>query len=118
MPTEDELFAAVDALLEGEPEMPPPAERTRLREAARISQARLAEALRTIDADGEELGGRPLGTATAAPPGVPATAGGVGGEVPRARRPRGCAVAGGTHWHARPGQDANSVPISARGDGT
>ncbi|WP_030814275.1 telomere-associated protein Tap [Streptomyces sp. NRRL S-337] len=47
MPTEDELFAAVDALLEGEPEMPPPAERTRLREAARISQARLAEALRT-----------------------------------------------------------------------
>ncbi|MFE1775593.1 telomere-associated protein Tap [Streptomyces sp. NPDC059008] len=47
MPTEDELFAAVDALLEGEPEMPPPAERTRLREAARVSQARLAEALRT-----------------------------------------------------------------------
>ncbi|MFE0192958.1 telomere-associated protein Tap [Streptomyces sp. NPDC058989] len=47
MPTQDELFAAVDALLEGEPEMPPPAERTRLREAARVSQARLAEALRT-----------------------------------------------------------------------
>ncbi|MFK0294399.1 telomere-associated protein Tap [Streptomyces sp. NPDC090442] len=47
MPTEDELFAAVDALLEGEPEMPPPAERTRLREAAHISQVRLAQALRT-----------------------------------------------------------------------
>ncbi|MFE6687445.1 telomere-associated protein Tap [Streptomyces sp. NPDC057743] len=47
MPTEDELFAAVDALLEGEPEMPPPAERARLREAAQISQARLAQALRT-----------------------------------------------------------------------
>ncbi|MEE6269115.1 helix-turn-helix domain-containing protein [Streptomyces diastatochromogenes] len=47
MPTEDELFAAVDALLEGEPEMPPPAERARLREAARVSQARLAQALQT-----------------------------------------------------------------------
>ncbi|MFB7631340.1 helix-turn-helix domain-containing protein [Streptomyces sp. NPDC056149] len=47
MPTEDELFAAVDELLEGEPELPPPAERTRLREAAHISQARLAQALRT-----------------------------------------------------------------------
>ncbi|AJC62110.1 transcriptional regulator [Streptomyces sp. 769] len=47
MPTEDELFAAVDALLEDEPEMPPPAERTRLREAARVSQARLAQTLQT-----------------------------------------------------------------------
>ncbi|MFG2228336.1 telomere-associated protein Tap [Streptomyces sp. NPDC048644] len=47
MATEDELFAAVDALLEGEPEMPPPAERARLREAARVSQARLAQVLRT-----------------------------------------------------------------------
>ncbi|WP_371641496.1 telomere-associated protein Tap [Streptomyces mirabilis] len=47
MPTEDELFAAVDALLEGEPEMPPPAERGRLREAAGVTQARLAQVLHT-----------------------------------------------------------------------
>ncbi|GAB1340545.1 helix-turn-helix transcriptional regulator [Streptomyces sp. E-15] len=47
MPTEDELFAAVDALLAGEPEMPGPAERTRLREAAGVTQARLAQVLRT-----------------------------------------------------------------------
>jgi DNA-binding transcriptional regulator YiaG len=47
MPTEDELFAAVDALLAGEPELPPPAERARLREAAGITQARLATALQS-----------------------------------------------------------------------
>ncbi|GAB7036085.1 helix-turn-helix domain-containing protein [Streptomyces sp. NPDC021749] len=47
MPSEDELFAAVDALLEGEPEMPPPAERARLRDAAGVSQARLAQVLQT-----------------------------------------------------------------------
>ncbi|MFB6558766.1 helix-turn-helix domain-containing protein [Streptomyces sp. NPDC056400] len=47
MPTEDELFAAVDALLTGEPEMPPPAERARLREAAGITQARLAQVLQS-----------------------------------------------------------------------
>ncbi|MFG2234917.1 telomere-associated protein Tap [Streptomyces sp. NPDC048723] len=47
MPTEDELFAAVDVLLTGEPEMPPPAERARLREAAGITQARLAQVLQT-----------------------------------------------------------------------
>ncbi|MFF5858233.1 telomere-associated protein Tap [Streptomyces sp. NPDC012751] len=47
MPTEDELFAAVDALLAGEPEMPGPAERARLREAAGVTQARLAQVLRT-----------------------------------------------------------------------
>ncbi|MGW7688406.1 telomere-associated protein Tap [Streptomyces asiaticus] len=47
MPTEDELFAAVDALLEGEPEMPHPAERARLRDAAGVSQARLAQVLQT-----------------------------------------------------------------------
>ncbi|MFI1652162.1 telomere-associated protein Tap [Streptomyces avidinii] len=47
MPTEDELFAAVDDLLTGEPEMPPPAERARLREAAGITQARLAQVLQT-----------------------------------------------------------------------
>ncbi|MBT2446201.1 helix-turn-helix domain-containing protein [Streptomyces sp. ISL-43] len=47
MPTEEELFDAVDALLAGEPAMPPPAERARLREAAGITQARLAQALQT-----------------------------------------------------------------------
>ncbi|WP_238431846.1 telomere-associated protein Tap [Streptomyces cavernae] len=46
-PTEEELFAAVDDLLAGEPDLPPPAERARLREAAGVSQARLAEVLRT-----------------------------------------------------------------------
>ncbi|MCQ8195046.1 helix-turn-helix domain-containing protein [Streptomyces rugosispiralis] len=44
---EDELFDAVDALLEGEPQMPPPEERARLREAAGVAQARVAEVLRT-----------------------------------------------------------------------
>ncbi|MFJ4585501.1 telomere-associated protein Tap [Streptomyces echinatus] len=47
MPTENELFAAVDALLAGEPEMPGPAERARLREAAGVTQARLAQVLQT-----------------------------------------------------------------------
>ncbi|WP_345025505.1 helix-turn-helix domain-containing protein, partial [Streptomyces sedi] len=47
MPTEEELFESVDALLEEEPQLPPPAERARLREAAGITQARLAVALRT-----------------------------------------------------------------------
>ncbi|MDH2392581.1 helix-turn-helix domain-containing protein [Streptomyces sp. HNM0663] len=47
MPTEEELFAAVDALLEGEPQLPPPDERARLREAAGIPQARLAQVLQT-----------------------------------------------------------------------
>ncbi|WFB11270.1 helix-turn-helix domain-containing protein [Streptomyces sp. LX-29] len=47
MPTEDELFAAVDALLEGEPELPSPAERARLREAAGVTQGRLAQVLQT-----------------------------------------------------------------------
>ncbi|WP_328741449.1 helix-turn-helix domain-containing protein [Streptomyces caniferus] len=47
MPTEEELFAAVDALLEGEPHLPSPAERARLREAAGVTQARLAQVLRT-----------------------------------------------------------------------
>nr|WP_079161039.1 helix-turn-helix domain-containing protein [Streptomyces fodineus] len=46
-PSQDELFAAVDELLAGEPELPPPAERARLREAAGITQARLAQVLRT-----------------------------------------------------------------------
>ncbi|MFK0172160.1 telomere-associated protein Tap [Streptomyces sp. NPDC090306] len=47
MATEEELFASVDALLEEEPQLPPPAERARLRESAGITQARLAQALRT-----------------------------------------------------------------------
>lgn len=47
MPSEEELFASVDALLEEEPQLPPPAERARLREAAGITQARLAVALKT-----------------------------------------------------------------------
>ncbi|GAA2407999.1 helix-turn-helix transcriptional regulator [Streptomyces glaucosporus] len=47
MPTQEELFAAVDALLRGEPEMPPPEERARLREAAGVTQARLAQTLQT-----------------------------------------------------------------------
>jgi DNA-binding transcriptional regulator YiaG len=47
MASEEELFASVDALLEEEPQLPPPAERARLREAAGITQARLALALKT-----------------------------------------------------------------------
>ncbi|MCG3041114.1 helix-turn-helix domain-containing protein, partial [Streptomyces sp. S1A] len=47
MPTEEELFASVDALLEEEPQLPPPAERARLREAAGITQARLAQAMKS-----------------------------------------------------------------------
>jgi DNA-binding transcriptional regulator YiaG len=46
-PSQDELFAAVDELLEGEPELPEPTERARLREAAGVTQARLAQVLRT-----------------------------------------------------------------------
>ncbi|MFJ9829599.1 telomere-associated protein Tap [Streptomyces sp. NPDC101160] len=46
MASQEELFASVDALLEEEPQLPPPAERARLREAAGITQARLAEALK------------------------------------------------------------------------
>lgn len=47
MASEEELFASVDALLEEEPQLPPPAERARLREAAGITQARLAQALKS-----------------------------------------------------------------------
>ncbi|MFI0264970.1 telomere-associated protein Tap [Streptomyces sp. NPDC017056] len=47
MASEEELFASVDALLEEEPQLPSPAERARLREAAGITQARLAVALKT-----------------------------------------------------------------------
>ncbi|MFG3499283.1 telomere-associated protein Tap [Streptomyces sp. NPDC047928] len=45
MASEEELFANIDALLHEEPQLPPPAERARLREAAGITQARLAQAL-------------------------------------------------------------------------
>ncbi|MEU5729449.1 MULTISPECIES: hypothetical protein [Streptomyces] len=47
MPAEDELFSAVDALLEqvAQDELPAPAERKRLREAAGLSQAGIAKAL-------------------------------------------------------------------------
>jgi DNA-binding transcriptional regulator YiaG len=44
---EEALFAAVDALLATEPELPDPEERSRLRKAARVSQSALATALRT-----------------------------------------------------------------------
>jgi DNA-binding transcriptional regulator YiaG len=47
MPTEEELFEAVDELLDGEPQLPPPEERARLREAAGVTQARLAQALKS-----------------------------------------------------------------------
>ncbi|MFM9499829.1 telomere-associated protein Tap [Streptomyces galilaeus] len=47
MASEEELFASVDALLNEEPHLPPPSERARLREAAGITQARLATALKT-----------------------------------------------------------------------
>ncbi|MHC0433516.1 telomere-associated protein Tap [Streptomyces sp. O3] len=47
MPSEEELFAAVDALLDEEPQLPSPAERARLREAAGITQARLAAVLKS-----------------------------------------------------------------------
>ncbi|QHV83572.1 telomere-associated protein Tap [Streptomyces sp. 604F] len=47
MPSQDELFDAVDALLEEEPQLPPPEERARLREAAGVTQARLAAVLKT-----------------------------------------------------------------------
>ncbi|MDX3588921.1 telomere-associated protein Tap [Streptomyces europaeiscabiei] len=46
-PSQDELFAAVDELLAGEPELPTPAERARLRDAAGVSQARLAQVLKS-----------------------------------------------------------------------
>ncbi|MFB7657896.1 MULTISPECIES: telomere-associated protein Tap [unclassified Streptomyces] len=45
--SQEELFGLVDALLEEEPQLPPPAERARLREAAGVTQARLAAALQS-----------------------------------------------------------------------
>jgi transcriptional regulator with XRE-family HTH domain len=46
MPTQDELFASVDALLEQGPPLPPPDERRRLRKAAGLLQEDVATALR------------------------------------------------------------------------
>ncbi|MDQ0904622.1 transcriptional regulator with XRE-family HTH domain [Streptomyces canus] len=49
MPTENELFSAVDALLDQvvQDDLPPPAERRRLREAAELSQTQVAKVLGT-----------------------------------------------------------------------
>lgn len=49
VPTENPLFSAIDALLEQVPtdDLPPPAERKRLREAAGLSQTQIATALGT-----------------------------------------------------------------------
>ena len=47
MPTEEELFAGVDALLEKGPLLPPPQECRRLREAAGLTQDEVAAALRS-----------------------------------------------------------------------
>ncbi|MEU4654951.1 helix-turn-helix transcriptional regulator [Streptomyces sp. NPDC023723] len=49
VPTEDQLFGAVDALLEqvAQDDLPSPAERRRLREAAGLSQDQIAKALST-----------------------------------------------------------------------
>ncbi|MEU3188677.1 helix-turn-helix domain-containing protein [Streptomyces sp. NPDC006923] len=49
MPTEDQLFSAVDALLEqvAQDDLPSPVERKRLRETAGLSQAQVATALNT-----------------------------------------------------------------------
>ncbi|MER5201086.1 telomere-associated protein Tap [Streptomyces sp. NPDC002755] len=47
MASQEELFASVDALLAEEPQLPSPAERARLREEAGITQARLAQVLKT-----------------------------------------------------------------------
>ncbi|MFD3997166.1 telomere-associated protein Tap [Streptomyces sp. NPDC058583] len=46
-PNEQDLFRAVEALLADGPEFPDPAERSRLREAAGVTQAGLAHALQT-----------------------------------------------------------------------
>ncbi|WP_373430906.1 telomere-associated protein Tap [Streptomyces canus] len=49
VPTENELFSAVDALLDQvvQDDLPPPAERRRLREAAELSQTQVAKVLGT-----------------------------------------------------------------------
>ncbi|MFJ9683938.1 telomere-associated protein Tap [Streptomyces sp. NPDC101194] len=49
VPTEDELFSAVDALLDhvAQDDLPPPRERRRLREASGLSQEQIAKALKS-----------------------------------------------------------------------
>ncbi|GAA3760818.1 telomere-associated protein Tap [Streptomyces tremellae] len=47
MASEEELFANIDELLAEEPQLPSPVERARLREAAGVTQARLAQALKS-----------------------------------------------------------------------
>ncbi len=46
-PSLESGFASVDALLAEDPQLPAPAERARLREEAGITQARLAQVLKT-----------------------------------------------------------------------
>ncbi|MFI8326332.1 telomere-associated protein Tap [Streptomyces sp. NPDC085529] len=67
MPTEKELFSAVDALLEqvAQDDLPSPAERKRLREAAGLSQAQIAKAL---DARREAVGNWETGKTEPRPP--------------------------------------------------
>ncbi|MGV9342839.1 helix-turn-helix transcriptional regulator, partial [Streptomyces sp. NPDC003688] len=66
MSTENELFSAVDALLEQVAnDLPAPAERRRLREAAGLSQAQIAKAL---DARREAVGNWETGKTEPRPP--------------------------------------------------
>ncbi|MFJ4877323.1 telomere-associated protein Tap [Streptomyces sp. NPDC088745] len=67
MSTENELFSAVDALLEqvAQDDLPEPAERKRLREAAGLSQAQIATAL---DARREAVGNWETGRTEPRPP--------------------------------------------------
>lgn len=67
MSDENALFSAVDALLEqvARDELPPPSERRRLREAAGLSQAQIAEAL---DARREAVGNWETGKTEPRPP--------------------------------------------------
>nr|WP_181411776.1 helix-turn-helix transcriptional regulator [Streptomyces sp. FR1] len=67
MSTENELFSAVDALLEqvAQDDLPVPAERKRLREAAGLSQAQIAKAL---DARREAVGNWETGRTEPRPP--------------------------------------------------
>ncbi|MGW0778469.1 telomere-associated protein Tap [Streptomyces sp. NPDC002835] len=67
MATENELFGAVDALLEqvAQDDLPEPAERKRLREAAGLSQAQIAKAL---DARREAVGNWEAGKTEPRPP--------------------------------------------------
>ena len=67
MPTENELFSAVDALLEqvAQDDLPPPDERKRLREAAGLSQTQIAKATGTRR---EAVGNWELGKTEPRPP--------------------------------------------------